>query len=255
MCFHICMSLKKPNEIGEQLLSVVCHDLANPLTVLAFNLEILNATSMDPTTEMSQVRLQRCLGAVHKVRAIVEMVRQAHALRLGKLEISREPVNLRSCLMEVFDEYQLKAIEKRVRFILCEWVDQDQVFCEARLLTSHILSNLVSNAIKFSPRGGEIFCGCRRLASGLVFYISDSGDGIPERKLQPLFDFHSMTTTVGSSNEKGSGLGLPIVRFFLNQIGADIKVYSRFKKGQDPLHGTLFEIHFPLILDKRKTTA
>jgi signal transduction histidine kinase len=248
------MSSKKTSVMADQLLSVVCHDLANPLTVLAFNLEILNSTSMDPTSELSYVRLQRCLSAVHKVRAIVEMVRQTHALRLGKLEISREPVSLRKCLMEVFDEYQLRAIEKKTRFILCEWADQDQVFCDPRLLTAHILSNLVSNAIKFSPRSGEIYCGTRQTRSGLIFYISDCGDGIPERKIGQLFDFHSMTTTTGSANEKGSGLGLPIVQFFLSQIGADIKVHSRFKKNQDPLHGTLFEIHFPYVMSEKRNT-
>ncbi len=241
------MSNRQGEHLSDQLLAILCHDISNPLSVLAFNLEILAKTEFEGSQDINQQRFFRCQTAVKKIRSILVMVRDAHALQLGKINITVEPVSLRKCWDQAVSDYETSLLVKKINIQETEWPSTDWVMGHEQILISHVFSNLLSNAIKFSSASKTLWVGVQNSIDNeneVSFYISDEGPGIPQSKIEFLFDFKKQTTSTGSDHERGTGLGLPILRFFLNQLLAKIEVHSRVKVEDDFFHGTLFEIRF-----------
>ncbi|MFN9067171.1 MAG: histidine kinase dimerization/phospho-acceptor domain-containing protein, partial [Bdellovibrionales bacterium] len=99
------MSLKNNSIISDQLLAILCHDLSTPLTVLAFNLEILSKEEYSEI-DLNQKRFIRCFSAVKKMITILEFVKEAHLLQLGKLKIETSPISLKKCWDQVLLDFE-----------------------------------------------------------------------------------------------------------------------------------------------------
>jgi signal transduction histidine kinase len=95
------------------------------------------------------------------------------------------------------------------------------------------LRNLISNAIKFTKSGGNLNIVVISDKNQVVISISDNGIGINEEKLKTLFNIASNTTSLGTANEKGSGLGLVLCKEFVEKQGGKIWVESEVGKGSD----------------------
>ncbi|MFN8846050.1 MAG: sensor histidine kinase [Bdellovibrionales bacterium] len=176
---------------------------------------------------------------------ILEFVKEAHLLQLGKLKIETSPISLKKCWDQVLLDFEVNLRLKNIKAFETEWPKNDIVNGHEQILTSHVFSNLLSNAIKFSLPNSTIWFGAQVISeSEISFYISDEGSGIPESKIKDLFELKKPTTSTGSALERGSGLGLPIVQFFLFHLGTNIQVYTRFNSKNEFFHGTLFEIRF-----------
>ena len=97
---------------------------------------------------------------------------------------------------------------------------------------STALRNLIANAVKFTPIGGTIeFNILERTADEIVFEIKDSGAGIPALQIPKLFQIESKIITTGTANEKGSGLGLLLVKEFIDKNNGKIQLISEIGKG------------------------
>ena len=98
-------------------------------------------------------------------------------------------------------------------------------------MTATIFRNLIGNAIKFTPEGGEIQITIRKKNGFCEFSIQDNGMGIPENDLPRLFKIDEHLTTVGTNDEKGTGLGLIICRDFVKKQRGSIGVESKYGEG------------------------
>ena len=96
-----------------------------------------------------------------------------------------------------------------------------------------VLRNLISNAIKFTHQEGQINIIAEQTASTLLVTVSDNGVGIVSGRINDLFDISKIVTTKGTSNEKGTGLGLLLCREFVEKHGGKIWVESIEGKGSD----------------------
>ena len=110
--------------------------------------------------------------------------------------------------------------------------DEIEVYADENMLKI-ILRNLISNAIKFTKSGGNLNIVVISDKNQVVISISDNGIGINEEKLKTLFNITSNTTTLGTANEKGSGLGLVLCKEFVEKQGGIIWVESIEGKGSD----------------------
>lgn len=241
------MQLVKDAEISSYLLSTICHDLANSLMVVGLSLEKIQSESSSLSASV-RLSLQKSLRAHHKANDILLMARQIHGLNTGKLPMKSKKVSLKKCLQSLLEDIQSAAIKKDLSFEFSDWVDNDEVTADEKILIHQILYNLISNSIKFSYRGSRIHLSTQKKDGELKLFISDFGQGMSSLKISQVFQLSEPTSTPGTENEKGFGMGLPIVHFFLKLLGAQIKVYSRERNSQSELSGTCFEIIFPELI-------
>lgn len=242
------MEQKEVTSISAQLLSVVCHDLASPLMVITLNLEklksdLFNLKGYDFSPSVDSI--DRSIHAVKKVNSILSLARDAHSLSLGKVRVEDNVVSIRQCFVSAIRSLETAAAFKKIEFNFLEWPTTDTTVTDENLFTHHILMNLLSNAVKFSYREGQILISLQKKSDCYMVYISDNGVGMPKEKVQTLFDFAATTTSPGTENELGTGYGLPIVKFFIDLIGAEIRVFSKQKSDASPYSGTLFELKVP----------
>ena len=104
------------------------------------------------------------------------------------------------------------------------------VFADADMLRS-ILQNLITNAIKFTPNQGQIVISAVDKNEFIEISIIDTGIGIEAQRSSKLFNFIEFTSTTGTAGEKGTGLGLPLCKEFIERNGGKIWVESKIGKG------------------------
>ena len=112
-------------------------------------------------------------------------------------------------------------------------------------LLTNVLGNLLSNAAKFSPPGGEITLSSRKGKAGyIIIEMSDQVIGIPEDLKSKLFSMHEKTSRIGTSGEKGIGFGMPVVKKFVDLYHGSIESISNRNRTRGPT-GTTFRLEIP----------
>ena len=224
----------------ESLTQMVVHDLKNPLASIMGNIQLVEAQKGSLPPGRLEELLQR---ASDSARQLMRMI--LNILHIGRLEEQRmplrlEPVPVPQIVQEALDE--MASIAQRDGIRLVNAVPADLPVPKAdRELVGRILGNLISNALKHTPRGGEVRAGARREGETIVFEIGDTGEGIPE-DLQP----HIFEKFVTGDEQHGkrlmydSGLGLTFCRMAVDCHGGRIWLTSR------PGAGTQVFVALPL---------
>jgi signal transduction histidine kinase len=152
------------------------------------------------------------------------------AIRTGTIKLEKKPVNLNEVVDSVVTQYQAYAKDKEVSLRLDLESQVPEVTADPDRLTQ-IISNLVSNAIKFSPEGASVGVRTRISEKQLFFEVVDTGPGIPEDEIPLLFKEFSRLSNKPTGGEKSSGVGLSIAQQLIELHGGKIGVRSRVGKG------------------------
>jgi signal transduction histidine kinase len=217
----------------QRFLADVSHELRTPLTVIKGNVDLLRRMDrIDPesldTIEDESDRLTRLVGAL-----LLET--QAES---GQLPLHFSLLELDTLLLEVFKEMRVLA-RNRVNLKLAE-IDQIQVNGDRDRL-KQVMINLVSNAVKYTPQGGEVFVSLGRVGGNARIIVRDTGSGIPPEDLPHIFErFYRAEKSRTRSRVGGFGLGLSIAQWIVNHHGGRIEVDST--EGS----GTTFCIYLPV---------
>lgn len=228
--------LTQMNHAKDNFISILSHDLRAPFTsILGFTEILLN----EP--RLTEAEKTEYLNYIHDSSAnqlqLVNYLLDWSRLQTGRLNI--EPVRLQAqsliynCVSSLTGNAIRKNIEIKVKA-------SDNIFVKAdeRLITQ-ALTNLISNSIKFSREGKTIEISAERYNEELVeFKIKDEGIGIPKEYQTRLFRFDKMFSTLGTRGEKGTGLGLPLVKQIIEKHSGQIWFYSVENEGSD-FHFTL----------------
>ncbi len=147
----------------------------------------------------------------------------------GKLLFSPERLNLTNTSIDVLEGMNLTALAKNIA--LTHFASHEiDVFADKNMIKA-ILRNLLSNAIKFTEEGGKINVFIEQNGSNAVLTVSDNGVGIESERIPRLFDIAKDKTSIGTANEKGTGLGLLLCKDFVEKHNGKIWVESEYKKG------------------------
>jgi two-component system OmpR family sensor kinase len=218
----------------QRFLADVSHELRTPLTVIKGNVDLMrrlkqvDEESLD-TIEDEADRLTRLVG---------NLLLEAQA-ESGKLPLYFAPVELDTLLLEVFKEMRVLARE-RVSIKLTE-IDQIVVSGDRDRL-KQVLINLVSNAINYTPRGGEVYLSLGKVGENARLIVRDTGQGISDEDLPHIFErFFRAEKSRTRSKTSGFGLGLSIAYWIVNRHGGRIEVDSTENKG------TTFCIYLPML--------
>ncbi|MGE4317449.1 MAG: response regulator [Deferribacterales bacterium] len=220
-----------------ELIHVICHDLVNPIGSIKNLLSLVDEDEpIDDLKPMMESAVDRCLN-------IVELVRQMKAVENGKLKIKIAPVRLGDAVAGSLEVLSSMLKEKDIRAV----VDIDPsltVMAEQVSLMNSVISNIVTNALKFSDRGSDIKISAEEKDGKVTLTIKDSGIGIPANLIDMVFDPTKTTTRKGTHGESGTGFGMPLVKKFVNVYGGRIWLTSRERSAGGQEWGTSVHVEF-----------
>jgi signal transduction histidine kinase len=233
----------------QRLVHILCHDLSTPLSVINTVLEKIKITHAEGPKFVT-TPLSLLTNATETMNEIIEGVKTLESLRSGKNDIVIEPVQLKELFPKILELYHAKIIMKGLTVKYDVDLPRD-LFIKANSATlkNEILGNILSNAIKFSHPGGVIHLDVAESDKEVDIMIADEGIGIPDAILKNLFDPHIKTTRPGTSGEKGTGFGMPIVKDYVEYFDGRILVQSQVASDSNPQSGTTVHLIFKKEVD------
>ena len=222
--------LEANEEERRRLLADVSHELRTPLSVIRGNLEGM----LDGLYPSDAAHLDVILEETRVLERLVEDLRTLSMAESGALRLHREPTDLAELLREVATAHGAQADASGVA--LTVRVDDELPTAEVDpARTRQVVGNLVANALRYTPAGGEVTLTATKDAEQVVIEVADTGPGIGGEAIGRIFDrFYR------SADSPGSGLGLPIARSLVIAHGGEISASS------EPRHGTTIRFSLPL---------
>jgi signal transduction histidine kinase len=207
------------------MLADVSHELRTPLTIIQGNVEGI----LDGMYPADETRLKSILDETQILARLVEDLRTLSLAESGALQLKREPTDLASLIRETVAAFQSQADAAGLRIETLLGKDELSLEIDPERIRQ-VLTNLLSNALRYSPRGGTVKLGLTELAESgerrVVISVEDSGPGIAPEDLPHVFDrFYK------SADSRGMGLGLSIAKYIVDAHGGEIKAESEAGNG------------------------
>jgi len=221
----------------KQFSSDVSHELKTPLTILKGEIEVMLLSSRS-SVEYEKI-LPSLLEEVDKLQKIISNLLFISHLESPQFDIVFSDINLNECVMEAFDGLYKLALTKEQKIDLDE-LDFCQLSGDKHLLI-RLFSNLLENAIKYTPHKGLIKISLHKNPQNIIAEISDNGIGMEKQSLDRIFDRFYRIDESRNSKSGGTGLGLALVQKIAQIHQAKIEVES------NPGQGSSFKIIFPIL--------
>jgi PAS domain S-box-containing protein len=221
--------LQKAVQTREEVLAVVSHDLKNPLSAIHLNAQLLEkymAKNAIPPSHVAQVR--RIDQAAQRMDQLISDILDVTKIEAGTFAIEKSSERVETLIQETVELHEPLASEKDIGFDVDVAPGCCAVFCDHKRILQ-VLSNILGNAIKFTPRGGRIRIGAKPIEPDQVeLFVSDTGPGIRAEDQPKIF---SRYWQVRETAAKGVGLGLAIAKGIVEAHGGTIRVDSAPGKG------------------------
>lgn len=221
----------------DKYLSIIAHDLKNPISAIKNISEMM----INENRKFSERELYDNLHLIKNTsnslfNLLMDLLEWSRA-NTGQITVNPVMINTEKIVNEVITYLILQANNKQIK-ISVDIEPNTFIFADYNMVNT-ILRNIVSNAIKFTPISGNISISAHTNNDKTVIQISDNGLGIPPEKLSKLFTLEKSRSTVGTSGETGTGLGLILCKDFVEKNNGTISVFSELNKG------TTFTITLP----------
>lgn len=221
--------LKSLNDTKDKFFRIIAHDLKNPFGSLLGASEYLNKHAAKQEEEKVK-KLSRILyDSAKSGYDILANLLEWSKSQTGTLKFNPEKITLKDILQSNINFVSTLAESKEIR-ITTDLPDDLEITADTNMLNT-IIRNLVTNALKFTPREGKINIGAKRETGVIHVMVKDTGTGIPKTDLEKLFRIDVKYVNPGTENEKGTGLGLILCREFVTQHGGRIWVESEVGRG------------------------
>ncbi|MGE5458147.1 MAG: PAS domain S-box protein [Methanococcaceae archaeon] len=221
--------LKKLNSSKDNFFSILAHDLRSPFTSLIG----LSSIIVSDCHTMSSEEVRSFAVSINKsagnVLNLLENLLQWSRIQTDRMEFHPVKVDLHDVAEQTISLLCGNAVKKNID--LANRIRPGSSVLADKTMTSSIFQNIVTNAIKFTPKGGKIDISAVELMDHYEITITDSGVGISEGDLEKIFRIDVHHTTVGTNFERGSGLGLILCKELLEKNGGTIKVESQVGQG------------------------
>lgn len=231
-------ALKLNVQTKDKLFSIIAHDLKSPFNALVGLTEILSQRA----SSFSQDEIKEISTHINKssniVLTLIENLLNWSRSQTGKIKLNPEFINTKEIVDTCIEIGNLSAQNKNISIKSC-LNDNDKAFADKESITT-VVRNLLSNAIKFTGNNGEITIWANTTGEKINLYFTDTGVGISKAGIEKLFQVDGSTSTKGTNQESGTGLGLIICKEFVEKNKGSIAVESELNVG------TTFIITLPI---------
>lgn len=230
--------LKELDTMKNEFLSIVSHELRTPLTPIQGYLDLLESGEYGELNYEQKNALDICLESSNHLKSMIDNLVEITRLESGKSELIARSINLTKLIDQVLKEFKPMTNEKNIRVIYKRNIPPSVVKGNKDKLRT-VISNLVDNAIKFTPNGGSIWINVEEGKRSLHFRVKDSGKGITKEHQSRIFDKFYQVDVSSSREFGGIGLGLAICKEIIELHGGRIWVKSK------PGEGSEFHFNIP----------
>jgi PAS domain S-box-containing protein len=224
-------SLKELIATKDKLFSIIAHDLRSPFNGIIGFSELLIENSNDILLEDSEQYIKIINSSAKNTLILLDNLLNWAKSQTGQLSFNPEKILFSEVVHEIIALSKNIAKSKNIA-LECSCTDNLEIYVDVNMLNT-VLRNLISNAIKFTNIGGHIKVSAASKQDHVEITISDNGIGINKEKCSELFSIASNTTTLGTADENGSGLGLVLCKEFIQKNNGDIWVESEENKGSN----------------------
>jgi signal transduction histidine kinase len=219
--------VKSLDEVKTKFINIASHELRTPLAILLGHAQLLQDEQI---TDVAQKHVQAIIKSALRLRHLLTDMLNLRYLQTGEMELDLQPFMVGEVVQAVLDDLDFVAAEKNLSIISGISEDLPPLWADVGKLQL-VLSNLISNAIKFTPHGGRIEITAEADQEELTVSISDSGVGIPPEELPRLFDpFYQVGESLRREHQ-GLGLGLSIAKELVELHRGRIRASSELGKG------------------------
>ncbi len=232
---QMSQEVTRVNKLRRQMTADIAHDLRTPLTVIGGYIESMRDGVLQPTNE----RLSLIYTEIERLQNLVGDLRMLSQVEAGELPLHKQAIEPGSLLLRAIAPFQHSAERKSIRLeVEAEPGLPEISIDEARMM--QVLSNLISNALRYTRADGLIRLSGRREDGGVVLEVQDDGTGIPPEELPYIFDrFYRIDKSRSSETTGETGLGLAIVKALVEAQGGTVRAESVVERG------TTVQIKFP----------
>lgn len=232
---HLLQELDRQKD---ELLSIVSHQLATPVSSVKWYLEMMKDGDLGPLNDEQIKHVTSMQEVSNNLSDLVSMILDVSRIQLGRMHIEKQELDLKGFFHEILEIIEPKAIEKKVNFVK----NVPENFPAAKLdkrYTHMTIENLLSNAVKYTPESGTVTFTVTLEGNMLHCSVKDTGVGIPEAEQDKIFGKLFRASNV-RNNVDGNGFGLYVAKGAVEAQGG--KIWFESTEGK----GTTFFVDLPL---------
>lgn len=220
---RLCEQLQESERRKDEFIAMLAHELRNPLAPICNAIQILQLNDdLNPATERVCEIMER--QVTHIVRLVDDLL-DATRIARGKIELRKELVDLVSVIRNVVEEARPTIDEARHQLAITLSPEPMMLDADPVRLTQ-VITNLLTNAVKYTPEGGQIWLSIRREDEQAVISVKDTGMGIPPEMLSQVFDMFAQVDRTLKRSRGGLGIGLTLAKNLVELHGGDIEAHS-----------------------------
>jgi signal transduction histidine kinase/HAMP domain-containing protein len=232
------VQLEKSNKIKDEFLGVMSHELRTPLNIIMNYAEALRMGTFGNISRDQEKSAEKIRCQAGHLLTLINGILEITKIESATLTLFKDRIDLSEFMTENRSDYMMP-VDKN---LILQWEFSDlPVITSDRMKLKQILTNLINNAIKFTDHGRvSISAQMINLERTLEFIVADTGSGIPGDLLPSIFDKFRQIDSTTTRNHSGAGLGLYIVKTFVDLLGGTISVQSRVGEG------SVFTVQLPV---------
>ena len=234
----ITQDLKKYNTLKDKFFNIIAHDLQNPIYAIISLAEFITYNKENMSVDQIVDFCSQIHSSAQSINYHLDNLLEWSRIQAGGIKLNPSRIHIRKMISDVLYSLFKHSSDKQIRFEF-DIEEELHVITDLRLLSS-VMRNIVSNAIKYSDYDQLIKIESGIMEQKLWIRVTDQGIGIPRSVLAGIFDDNQDSPRKGTANEIGKGMGLILVKNYLEQLGGEIHLESKLKKG------TKVELFLPL---------
>jgi NtrC-family two-component system sensor histidine kinase KinB len=219
--------LRRLDELKTGIISTVSHELKTPLTSVRLAIHVLLSEKLGTLSAKQMDLLEAARQDSDRLYRVIEDLLELSHLESGRAEIQLQQFNVEDLLLQVVEKNQTAFVDQGVELNLEPVVETRPVLVDP-IRIGPVFDNLLNNALKFTPRGGQVRLSAQPEGALVRFTVEDTGKGIPPEYLPRIFD---KFFRVPGQEQADSGLGLSIAKEFVEAQGGSITVSSELGQG------------------------
>ena len=236
---HDITVLRKMDQAKSDFVSMVAHEIQSPMNTVLMQMKNITGGIAGPVTEKQREILERTSLRIKTLSDLSADLLDLAKIESGLIIMEKEKLDSAALLRDQVKFHQVKSKEKNIDLEL-EPLPELPHFLGNRTNMEEVLSNLIANAIRYTPEGGHIRISAETQGNSLCIRVSDTGIGIDPEDLKRIFDRFYRVKNEKTRTIPGTGLGLSIVKRIVEAHNGAIEVAS------EPGHGSTFTVFLPL---------